>query len=91
MGTGISEEDVININRLYQQVIDIQEYRAQLYQSLKNLMVALAPNLTILIGEFVGARIFSLAGSLMNLAKQPASTVQVIGANEDKIRHDNWE
>lgn len=24
MGTGISEEDVININRLYQQVIDIQ-------------------------------------------------------------------
>ena len=62
-----------------------------MYESLKNLMVAIAPNLTIIIGEFVGARIFSLAGSLMNLAKQPASTVQIIGANEDKIRHDNWE
>ena len=39
-----------------------------------------APNLTTLVGELVGARLVQHAGSIMNLAKQPASTVQILGA-----------
>lgn len=93
MGTEISEEDVINIKHLCQQVVDIQEYRAQLYEYLKNRMVAIAPNLTILVGELVGARLIAHAGSLMNLAKHPASTVQILGAEKAlfkalKTKHD---
>jgi nucleolar protein 58 len=48
-------------------VVEIQEYRGQLYEYLKNRMVAIAPNLTILVGELVGARLISHAGSLLNL------------------------
>lgn len=59
------------------QVIDLSEYRAQLYDYLKSRMNAIAPNLTVLVGELVGARLIAHAGSLINLAKQPASTVQV--------------
>ena len=82
MGTEISEEDIINIKHLCQQVCEIQEYRGQLYEYLKNRMMAIAPNLTILVGELVGARLISHAGSLMNLAKHPASTVQILGAEK---------
>lgn len=32
-------------------------------------MRAIAPNLTVLVGELVGAKLISHAGSLMNLAK----------------------
>merc|ERR1712096_27083 len=93
MGTEISEEDVINIKHLCQQVVDIQEYRAQLYEYLKNRMVAIAPNLTVLVGELVGARLIAHAGSLMKLAKHPASTVQILGAEKAlfkalKTKHD---
>jgi len=93
MGTEISEEDISNINHLCQQVVEIQEYRAQLYEYLKNRMIAIAPNLTILVGELVGARLISHAGSLMNLAKHPASTVQILGAEKAlfkalKTKHD---
>lgn len=68
-------------------------------------MMALAPNLTILLGELVGARLISHAGksyfifyftslhlnflilgSLMNLAKYPASTVQILGAEKALFR-----
>ena len=35
MGTEISEEDIINIKHLCQQVVEIQEYRGQLYEYLK--------------------------------------------------------
>merc|ERR1711994_515465 len=93
MGTEISGEDIINIKHLCQQVCEIQEYRGQLYEYLKNRMMAIAPNLTILVGELVGARLISHAGSLMNLAKHPASTVQILGAEKAlfkalKTKHD---
>merc|ERR1712122_180456 len=93
MGTEISGEDIINIKHLCQQVVEIQEYRGQLYEYLKNRMMAIAPNLTVLVGELVGARLIAHAGSLMNLAKHPASTVQILGAEKAlfkalKTKHD---
>merc|ERR1711935_274885 len=86
MGTEIAEIDIINIQALAEQVLSMSEYRAQLYEYLKNRMNAIAPNLTILVGELVGARLISHAGSLMNLAKQPASTVQILGAEKALFR-----
>lgn len=49
-------------------------------------VIAIAPNLTSLVGEQVGARLISHAGSLMNLAKQPASTIQILGAEKALFR-----
>ena len=45
-------------------------------------MMAIAPNLTVLVGELVGARLIAHTGSLINLAKHPASTVQILGAEK---------
>ena len=44
------------------------EYRAQLFDYLKNRMVAIAPNLTALVGELVGARLIAHAGKGLILA-----------------------
>ncbi|CAG5933358.1 unnamed protein product [Menidia menidia] len=86
MGTEVSEQDIGNIGHLCDQVIEISEYRAQLYDYLKNRMMAIAPNLTVMVGELVGARLISHAGSLLNLAKHPASTVQILGAEKALFR-----
>ena len=48
--------------------------------------MAIAPNLTVLVGELVGARLIAHAGSLVNLAKAPASTVQILGAEKALFR-----
>lgn len=86
MGTEITDEDLENINMLADQVISLSEYRQQLSEYLRNRMNAIAPNLTILVGELVGARLISHAGSLMNLAKHPASTIQILGAEKALFR-----
>lgn len=86
MGTEISEDDILNIQHLCDQVVEISNYRAQLYDYLKSRMMAMAPNLTVLVGDLVGARLISHAGSLMNLAKHPASTVQILGAEKALFR-----
>lgn len=86
MGTEISEEDLSNIKNLCDQVLEISDYRNQLYDYLKNRMLAVAPNLTALVGELVGARLIAHAGSLLNLAKHPSSTVQILGAEKALFR-----
>lgn len=86
MGSEISDQDIDHIHHLCDQVIAISEYRAQLSEYLRNRMNAIAPNLTALVGELVGARLISHAGSLTNLAKHPASTVQILGAEKALFR-----
>jgi len=82
-----SESDLAHIHALCDQVISISEYPAQLSEYLRNLMIAIiAPNLTALVGELVGARPISHAGSLLNLAKHRASTVQILGAEKAHVR-----
>ncbi|KAF8966501.1 hypothetical protein BDZ97DRAFT_1756631 [Flammula alnicola] len=86
MGTEISDSDIAHIHSLCDQVISISQYRTQLAEYLRNRMAAIAPNLTVLVGELVGARLISHAGSLLNLAKHPASTIQILGAEKALFR-----
>ncbi|KAG4093159.1 Nop-domain-containing protein [Neocallimastix lanati (nom. inval.)] len=86
MGTDISEIDVLNIESFATRVIALTDYRKRLYEYLVNKMHNVAPNLSSLIGEVVGARLISHAGSLTNLSKYPASTVQILGAEKALFR-----
>jgi nucleolar protein 58 len=86
MGTEISDEDELNIKELAQQVVSLAEYRSELFAYLCNRMQAIAPNLTAMVGEIVGARLIAHAGSLLNLAKCPASTIQILGAEKALFR-----
>lgn len=86
MGTEITSEDLENIRGLAEQVISFTDERAQLSSYLAARMQAVAPNLTALVGELVGARLIAHAGSLMNLAKSPASTIQILGAEKALFR-----
>ncbi|XP_027209812.2 nucleolar protein 56 [Penaeus vannamei] len=86
MGMDISPIDLINIERFAKRVVALSEYRKQLAEYLRSKMDSVAPNLATLIGEVVGARLISHAGSLTNLAKYPASTVQILGAEKALFR-----
>jgi len=86
MGTDVSDNDMKHIRDLATQVIEIFDYREELNSYIKNRMNALAPNLTVLVGELVGARLIAHAGSLINLAKHPASTIQILGAEKALFR-----
>ncbi|KJH42860.1 snoRNA binding domain protein [Dictyocaulus viviparus] len=86
MGMDISELDLVNIERFATRVASLTEYRQRLHEYIKDRMNNCAPSLSALIGEQVGARLISHAGSLTNLAKYPASTVQILGAEKALFR-----
>ena len=67
-------------------LISLGIYRQHLTAYLAGKMHAVAPNLGALIGDTVAARLISHAGSLTNLAKAPASTIQILGAEKALFR-----
>lgn len=86
MGQDISDQDMENVSAFANRVVKLAEYRRSLFQYLVNKMSIVAPNLASLIGEVVAARLISHAGSLTNLSKYPASTVQILGAEKALFR-----
>lgn len=86
MGTEITQIDLDNIKCLADQIVEFAAYREQLSNYLSSRMKAIAPNLTQLVGELVGARLIAHSGSLISLAKSPASTIQILGAEKALFR-----
>ncbi|MCO5565920.1 hypothetical protein L7F22_019595 [Adiantum nelumboides] len=86
MGTEIGDVDMMNIDNFAQRVVQLGEYRKNMHRYLVEKMHLVAPNLAALIGDIIGARLISHAGSLTNLAKYPASTVQILGAEKALFR-----
>jgi nucleolar protein 56 len=86
MGMDCSVVDMVNIVNFTQRMVKLAEYRKQLSLYLTDKMSVVAPNLSALIGDTVAARLISKAGSLTNLAKAPASTVQILGAEKALFR-----
>jgi RNA processing factor Prp31 len=87
MGMDMVDTDLISMRAFAERVVSLADYRKSLYEYLKKKMESCAPNLAALIGEQVGARLISHAGSLTNLAKYPASTVQILGAEKALFRY----
>lgn len=86
MGSTLSEIDMLNISAFATRVVSIADYRKSLTSYLAEKMNLVAPSLTALLGERIGARLISHAGSLTNLSKYPASTVQILGAEKALFR-----
>jgi len=86
MGYTISDFDLKSLTRFAERVAHLTEFREGLQDYLHDKMTDIAPNLSALIGDVVGARLINHAGSLTTLAKYPASTIQILGAEKALFR-----
>jgi nucleolar protein 56 len=86
MGADITETDLAQIQTLCKNVISLYQLRQTLEEYLDKTMEEVAPNIKAIVGSLLGARLIALSGGLTNLAKMPASTIQVLGAEKALFR-----
>lgn len=86
MGADVSEADLSQIQALCQNVLGSYDLRQVLEGYLDKTMEEVAPNTKALVGSLLGARLIAVSGGLTNLAKKPASTIQVLGAEKALFR-----
>jgi len=86
MGADISDSDMRQIVDLAESNLKTYELRDTIEKYIDETMKEVAPNVRELAGACLGARLIALAGSLENLARKPASTIQVLGAEKALFR-----
>ena len=86
MGADISDDDLSKIQTLSNKILELYELRKSLESYVDSIMDEIAPNTKAIGGSLLGARLIALAGGLVNLAKLPASTIQVLGAEKALFR-----
>ena len=86
MGADLTETDMAQIQDLCKNVISLYQLRQTLENYLDKTMEEVAPNTKAIAGSLLGARLIALAGGLTNLARRPASTIQVLGAEKALFR-----
>jgi len=85
-GGDISPENLSIVQSLAKQLLELYELRKKLEDHVETQMDIVAPNISVILGPVVGARIIARAGSLKKLAVMPASTIQVLGAEKALFR-----
>jgi nucleolar protein 56 len=75
------------LSSLAQRVCDLTEEADSLRTFVERSGPEVAPNLSALAGPLLAARLIALAGGLEALAKKPAGTVQVLGAEDALFAH----
>ncbi|KFH46051.1 Nucleolar protein-like protein [Hapsidospora chrysogenum ATCC 11550] len=86
MGREISEEDHEIIEATVKPLNSAFDLRKSVALQLEKTLENVAPNLQILVGTIVAARLIEAAQGLSNLAKMPASTLQILGAEKALFR-----
>lgn len=86
VGANLLEQDEEYIRRFAEEGLRLIQLRKDLENYIKSLMSLEAPNLTAIAGPILGSKLLALAGGLEKLAKMPASTIQVLGAEKALFR-----
>ena len=86
IGADIAEFDVKPMMALSAIIEKMYELRGLIEDYIDQTMDEVAPNIKGLVGSLIGARLIALAGGLDELAKLPASTIQVLGAEKALFR-----
>ena len=86
MGADLEDDDLTQIQTLCKNALQLYDMRQKLEGYMDSAMDEVAPNMKALVGSLLGARLIALTGGLINLAKMPASTVQVLGAEKALFR-----
>jgi nucleolar protein 56 len=86
MGAEIRKIDLEMIQNLAKICLSLYSYRENLEKYIDETMKEVAPNIRELVGANLGARLIAQAGGLEALAKKPASTIQVLGAEKALFR-----
>ena len=83
----INPADLEIMNTYANSIYELQQTRKSLEEYVDEKMESIAPNLRLLVGSSLGAKLISHAGGIKRLATYSSSTVQIMGAEKALFRH----
>jgi nucleolar protein 56 len=76
-----------NMGELAKAIVGLRESRISLEREVGRNAESIAPNLSLLAGPVLAARLISRAGGLQRIMRMPSSAIQVMGAEKSLFKH----
>lgn len=86
-GAPLTGDDLEMLEKTVAMVDGRYDYREELEEYVTETAKETMPNLSVLLEPLLAAKLVALAGSLEELAKSPASTIQMLGAEKALFRY----
>ncbi len=83
----IDKEEEENLKNMARIIKSLDIAREKLQNYIEAAMEEIAPNLTKLVGPLIASKLVARAGGVNELAKKPASAIQLLGAERALFRH----
>ncbi|XP_048762205.2 U4/U6 small nuclear ribonucleoprotein Prp31-like [Ostrea edulis] len=81
-GTELSPEELDVVNEACKMAVDLVDCKAKIFEYVESRMSFIAPNMSIIVGASIAAKLMGIAGGLTNLSKMPACNVQILGSQK---------
>ncbi|MEM1524530.1 MAG: hypothetical protein QW779_02580 [Nitrososphaerales archaeon] len=85
-GGDLRDEDLEGLMSLSEEILHLFDIKEHLMKHVIETIEKVAPNVAMVAGPMVGARLIAKAGGLEKLAQLPSSTIQILGAEKALFR-----
>lgn len=86
VGVELSEENLELMRKLAEKISNLIDFNKEVEKRLEDIMKSYAPNLTMLAGYKLAAKLIKSLGSLEKIAKSPSTKIQLVGAEKALFR-----
>jgi U4/U6 small nuclear ribonucleoprotein PRP31 len=84
-GQPLTASELENINEACDMAMELNNFKATIYDYVESKMTFIAPNLSAIVGAKTAAKLLGLAGGLTKLSKMPACNILVLGSQKKTL------
>ena len=81
-GVELSEADLATVMEGCDMAIELNKSKGKIFEYVESRMTFIAPNLSIIVGASIAAKLMGTAGGLTNLSKMPACNILLLGSQK---------
>ncbi|GFS15856.1 U4/U6 small nuclear ribonucleoprotein Prp31 [Elysia marginata] len=81
-GVELSDEDLATLMEGCDMAIELNKSKSKIFEYVESRMTFIAPNLSIIVGASIAAKLMGIAGGLTNLSKMPACNILLLGSQK---------
>ncbi|KAK0044015.1 U4/U6 small nuclear ribonucleoprotein Prp31 [Biomphalaria pfeifferi] len=84
-GVELSEKDLATVMESCEMAIELNKCKTKIFEYVESRMTFIAPNLSIIVGASIAAKLMGTAGGLTNLSKMPACNIMLLGSQKKTL------
>lgn len=84
-GTNLTKSEIIQINEACDMAIELNNIKLKIYEYVESRMSFIAPNLSIVLGASIAAKLMGVAGGLTKLSNIPSCNILLLGQQKKTL------